>query len=138
MKKLYIKFNENNDFAGFYRDEPENIPNNAIVITIDDRAKYLDALDSGNKNIKLIKNKIKIVDKYTADELAKQQSDRESAALIAQARSLLSKNDYRWNNQLKWQRYDDKTRDAVMKYYDALVAVVNGESDTIPILEIEQ
>ena len=42
----------------------------------------------------------------------------------------------RWTNKIKWERYDDKTRAAITKYYDDLVAVINGESETIPVLEI--
>lgn len=83
---------------------------------------------------KIVKNKV--VDKYTTKELASLKLQEEKQMVIANARELLLANEYRWTNKIKWERYDDKTRAAIMQYYDALVAVINGESETIPTLEI--
>jgi hypothetical protein len=71
------------------------------------------------------------VDKYTKKELAKIAQDK----LIADAKSLLAENDYRWSNQIRWNNYTDAERQALTTYYNALLAVVNGESSTLPTLE---
>lgn len=73
---------------------------------------------------------------YTQEELAEQQALQNKKILAAEARALLLDNEFRWTNKIKWERYDDKTRAAITKYYDDLVAVINGESETIPVLEI--
>lgn len=70
-------------------------------------------------------------DKYTKKEQAKIAQDK----LIADARTLLAENDYRWSNQIRWSNYTDIERQSLTTYYNALLAVVNGESSTLPILE---
>ena len=137
MDHVYIQFDKDNKFASFnltIKDKP--LPDNAVVITDKQHAEYLAALNSQIKDVVLAKGKIKIVDKFTKSELAAQEAEQKKALLIAEAKTLLLANDYRWNNKIKWERYDEKTRAAIMKYYDALVAVVNGESENIPELEI--
>lgn len=67
---------------------------------------------------------------------SKKKAEQEKDSLKQQALKLLLANEYRWTNKIKWERYDDKTRSTVTKYYDSLVAVINGESEIIPTLEI--
>ncbi len=67
---------------------------------------------------------------------SEKKAEQEKDSLKQQALKLLLANEFRWTNKIKWERYDDKTRAAIMQYYDALVAVINGESETIPTLEI--
>lgn len=57
------------------------------------------------------------------------------AILIQQAKGLLAENDFRWSNQIRWNNYTDAERQALTTYYNALLAVVNGESNTLPTLE---
>lgn len=66
----------------------------------------------------------------------KHKAETEKNKLKQQALTLINANEFRWTNKIKWERYDDKTRAAITKYYDDLVAVINGESETIPVLEI--
>lgn len=58
-----------------------------------------------------------------------------SALLISQALALLAVNDFRWNNSIRWSSYSKEQKQALTTYYNALVAVVHGESSTLPILE---
>lgn len=136
----YIKFDENNKFLGFgvqfLSAKNTDLPDNVFIITHEQHAKYIAADKDPLKSIVLDKGKVKIVNKYTALELAEQKVQQAKQALITEARTLLLANEFRWTNKIKWERYDEKTRAAIMVYYDALVAVINGESETIPVLEI--
>lgn len=99
------------------------LPNNSFVITPEQHAEYLAALNSQIKDVVLAKGKIKIVDKFTTEELAAQEIEKTKVALIAQAQKLLSDNDYR---QIKatLNLYTPEKAQAVFNYTQALREVI--------------
>jgi hypothetical protein len=61
-------------------------------------------------------------------------SQSSQLSLQEQAKQILSTNDFRWSNPIKWNSYTDEERQKLTNFYQQLVDVVNGKSKTIPIL----
>lgn len=84
----------NEQYISRYKQVPaEVLPDGAIVITSKQHSDYLSALNSQLKDVKLISNKITIVDKYTPEELAKREADAAKLKLISEAKTLLQMTD---------------------------------------------
>lgn len=99
------------------------LPNNSFVITPEQHAEYLAALNSQIKDVVLAKGKIEVVDKFTAEELAAQKSKQEKEALIAQAQQLLNDSDYRATVD-KMESYSTEKQTAIKEYREALREVI--------------
>lgn len=127
--KIYAIFNK--DGSWYYFDHLENKPKgiNAVEITRNQLEKYINLMNNDKKTISLVENKIVIID----NEIKKDDGQTQSK-LIAQAKQLIKDNEWRWTNQIKWAEYSEEKRQQVTAYYKALVAVVNGESNTLPEL----
>ncbi len=95
------------------------LPENAFVITSEQHEEYLTALNSQLKDVVLVKGKIKIVDKFTVDELAAQQAEQAKNELMSQAQQLLNDNDYRQTKAIGGM-YSKEKKKAVLDYMEAL------------------
>ena len=115
------------------------LPDNAFLITPEQHDEYLTALNSQLKDVVLVKGKIKIVDKFTAEELAAQKTEQAKNELMAEAIKLLQANDFR---QIKASLglYPDDKKETVLNYMEALREVYrqaeNGVLTELPTLEI--
>ncbi len=95
------------------------LPENAFVITSEQHEEYLTALNSQLKDVVLVKGRIKIVDKFTVDELAAQQAEQAKNELMSQAQQLLNDNDYRQTKAIGGM-YSKEKKKAVLDYMEAL------------------
>jgi hypothetical protein len=115
------------------------LPDNAFLITPEQHDEYLTALNSQLKDVVLVKGEIKIVDKFTAEELAAQQADQAKNELMAEAQRLLDDNDYRQTKAIGGM-YSDNKKETVLNYMEALREVYrqaeNGVLTELPTLEI--
>lgn len=111
------------------------LPENSFVITPEQHDEYLTALNSQLKDVILVNGEIKIVDKFTKDELAAQKADQAKNELIAEAQKLLDANDYRQTKAIGGMYSDDK-KQAVLEYMESLREVIrqaeNGVLTELP------
>ncbi len=99
------------------------LPENSFVITPEQHGEYLNALNSQLKDVVLVDGEIKIVDKYTHEELAQKEFEQAKIVLITKAQSLLNKNDYRQTKAIGCM-YSDEKKQAVLDYMEALREVI--------------
>lgn len=115
------------------------LPENSFVITPEQHDEYFTALNSQLKDVILVNGEIKIVDKFTAEELAAQKAEQDKNELMAEAIKLLQANDFR---QIKafLGLYPDDKKETVLNYMEALREVYrqaeNGVLTELPTLEI--
>lgn len=115
------------------------LPENSFVITPEQHDEYFTALSSQLKDVILVNGEIKIVDKFTAEELASQKAEQDKNELMAEVIKLLQANDFR---QIKafLGLYPDDKKETVLNYMEALREVYrqaeNGVLTELPTLEI--
>lgn len=133
-RKVQAKDENGNLIFDIIEETP--LPANAFVITPEQHEEYLTALNSQLKNVVLVDNKIKIIDKFTTEELATKKTEQDKTTLIAQAKQLLKDNDYR---QIKVYNgyYDEDKSTAILTYMEALRIVIrqahNGVLTELPV-----
>lgn len=141
--KIFFDYYKDNSTGGFYHEGVQDaIPESAVEITQEQYEFLLSGLNSGklvyidkDGNYQLREPLTKLVrGKWVADDEAITKIAQDK--LIADARILLAENDFRWNNQIRWIGYTEEQKQALTDYYTALLAVVNGESNTLPILSL--
>lgn len=120
-RKVQAKDEDGNLIFDIIEETP--LPNNAFVITPEQHEEYLIALNSQLKNVVLLDGKIEVVDKFTAEELAAQKSERAKEELISQAQQLLNDSDYRATVD-KMESYSTEKQTAIKEYREALREVI--------------
>lgn len=113
------------------------LPENSFVITPEQHDEYFTALNSQLKDVILVNGEIKIVDKFTKDELAAQKAEQAKNELMAEAQKLLDANDYRQTKAIGGMYSNDK-KQAVLEYMEALREVIrqaqHGNLTSLPTL----
>lgn len=120
-RKVQAKDEDGNLIFDIIEETP--LPANAFVITPEQHEEYLTALNSQLKNVVLLDGKIEVVDKFTAEELAAQKSERAKEELISQAQQLLNDSDYRATVD-KMESYSTEKQTAIKEYREALREVI--------------
>lgn len=120
-RKVQAKDEDGNLIFDIIEETP--LPANAFVITPEQHEEYLIALNSQLKNVVLLDGKIEVVDKFTAEELAAQKSERAKEELISQAQQLLNDSDYRATVD-KMESYSTEKQTAIKEYREALREVI--------------
>jgi len=120
-RKVQAKDKNGNLIFDIIEETP--LPANAFVITPEQHEEYLTALNSQLKNVVLLDGKIEVVDKFTAEELAAQKSERAKEELISQAQQLLNDSDYRATVD-KMESYSTEKQTAIKEYREALREVI--------------
>lgn len=154
MIQKYLKFIDGK-FAGFFDTQLKEIktkkgkkevvtyepttpyPDQYVLLTDEEHQELCNALNRQQNGLLLhdviLENgNAKIIEKYTLEEIEEHNNKLTESILIAQAKQLIKDNEWRWNNKIKWDEYSEEKRQQVTAYYKALVAVVNGESNTLP------
>lgn len=115
------------------------LPDNAFVITQEQYEEYYSAANNKFKDVILVNGEIKIVDKYTADELSAQKTEQAKNELMAEAQRLLNDNDYKQTKAIGGM-YSDNKKETVLNYMEALREVYrqaeNGVLTELPTLEV--
>ena len=133
--KHYIIFDEDGKLLvlSIIAIDEDRIPSNAIQISNENQALYLQAMNSTLQDVFLIDAEIQIVDKYTPAELAAQEATQAAALLVSQAKALLRASDYR----LIPDEYAELTTDQqteLVTYRTQLRLVARGESAELPTI----
>lgn len=154
MIQKYVKFIDGK-FAGFFDTQLKEIktkkgkkevvtyepttpyPDQYVLLTDEEHQELCNALNRQQNGLLLhdviLENgKAKIIEKYTLEEIEEHNNKLTQSILIAQAKQLIKDNEWRWTNPIKWAEYSEEKRQQITAYYKALVAVVNGESNTLP------
>jgi hypothetical protein len=111
---------------GFYSSKINTVmPDDAIKLTDTEYNDFFNGMSLGKTLSINSKGKPIAIDRViTAEEKAQLLKDA--------AQQLLKDNDYRWANNIKWERTPQEGKDIIVKYYDSLVAAVNGETKELP------
>lgn len=143
--KYYFIFEPEIGLGGFYdTSNHRTIPEGAIEITLQRKQELLNDINSNNKLIYLdnegvpqLRDRLtKLVDgEWVSDEDA--IAERAQTILIMQARQLLSANAHRWNNNILYESYSVSVKDEIVRFHNALMEVINGESSELPVLDLE-
>lgn len=122
----------NEKYISGYKQVPaEALPDGAIIITSEQHSDYLSALNSQLKDIKVVSNKITIVDKYTPEELAKREAETIRVKLISEAKDLLRLTD-RFNFSPYMESLTELERTALSDLRAVWLSVTKGTIKVMP------
>lgn len=154
MIQKYVKFIDGK-FAGFFDTQLKEIkvkngdeetityepttpyPEEYVLINDEEHEKLHSILSKQENGLLLFdltleNGRVHVVDKYSIDYVKQFNDKLNQTNLVAEAKQLIKDNEWRWNNKIKWDEYSKEKRQQITAYYKALVAVVNGESNTLP------
>lgn len=133
--KHYIIFDEDGKLLvlSIIAIDEDRIPSNAIQISNENQALYLQAMNSTLQDVFLIDGEIQIVDKYTPAELAAQEAAEAAALLVSQAKALLRASDYRLIPD-EYAELTTEQQTELVAYRAQLRLVARGESAELPTI----
>ena len=163
MHKIYIKFDDDNNFNGFgvqllqqnqkYKKviiiengeekeilepngfdivEIDSLPDKSMIITEVQHEEYLTALNSQLKNIVLVDNEVKVIDKYTPEELLAKEQENLKQQQAAESHSLLSRS-IQLESGAYQRRMSTEEKIEFEAWQDALLDFIDGNSETLPL-----
>lgn len=124
--KYYI-IHENNNICGIGLSIDGLIPDNCIEITLDQYSNIDNYYIKDGKCIAFNKKQLLTLENNQKYENLKQQ-----------AQILIDQNEWRWNNKIKWDRYNSKQQELLTNFYDTLVSVINKQSNILPDYNLQE
>lgn len=143
--KYYFLFKEQTNLGAFYNTHDHQlIPEGAIEISKEKVSEFLQGINHQDKLIYLNEEgQPQLRDRYTKLSKGKWVSDKGAIAekdqklLSMKAKQLLSDNDFRWNNSIRFNSYSKEAKQELTRFYNALLAVIRGDSSELPYLNME-